>query len=619
MKKIIYILAIAVAIISYSCSRDTFFYGDESSAEGCVSFNIGLDAATRADYLQYPYTVCKILIRDTANGNDIVRRYTDIKELPSDLWLVAGSYRIEVYLGENKSQSWDKPYYYGYNDFAITANQTTPPVSVLCTLKSTVVKVLYAHSIVEHFNAGGYQTDVMIGDTFDEAGANKLTYTESKDGYFNFPDGQNKISFRFNGQLKDGGSKVFTREGFELDADKLHGYRHTLEFSYTVVEPDKGYITLNVKVEEETTTDDVMGIDPDAVIAEGAKEMSKKETAAAVWNGESKLTAYSTAEDKSNIKIEYRKGEAVRADDWTVLDTYEDDEDNYYYAMLPLEPDTRYEYRLTVNGEQDGDICTLTTPAYVQIPGGGFEEWSTQGKAPSPYIDANNQWWDTGNSAAADYGVVLTTGRSGGRPGTQGAMCAELVSKYAVIKLAAGNIFIGKFLALDGTDGVVAFGKPLDFTFRPKAVTFWCKCKVGNINRVKNTPPNGAKEGDPDCVNVYVCLTNMGGPHIVNTKKPETYMSFDEPLKTISYCTNVNGKNSTNDKDNGRVIAYKSWDYYDTDEDWHKVTLELDYNEEYDDVAPNYLMFTASANKYGDYYTGCDSNELLIDDVEFVY
>ena len=92
-----------------------------------------------------------------------------------------------------------------------------------------------------------------------------------------------------------------------------------------------------------------------------------------------------------------------------------------------------------------------------------------------------------------------------------------------------------------------------------------------------------------------------------------------ENIKTISYCTNINGKNSSNDKSDGQVIAYGVWDNTSTKNEWTEITIDLTYNEEYEGVVPNYLMITASASKYGDYFTGSNGSEMYLDDFELVY
>ena len=609
----------AAAVVLCSCESDTSFY---EKGDGCVSFNIGINDATRVSgYEGYPYSVCKILIKDTKNNDATVRKYTNIGDLPSELWLVEGDYKVEAYLGEKVAQSWGTKYYYGEAPFKITKGQTAESVNVVCGIYNTLIEVVYAPDIEEHFEAG-YRTNVMIGDGISEKenakdGDGVLVYTESREGYFNFPDGEDTFSFCFKGNLKSGGD-IHKEDVITLDAGEIHGYRHKITFKYSVEDPDEGYIKIKITSTPLVDEDISVGIDPDAVPAEGIKEVSALELGKGIWNGEIKLTAYSQ-EDPSLVKIQYRTETLTRVENWLELPTTPDG-DNYYSATIIPTPNTRYHYRLAVNGEQVGEEYTLDAPAAPQIPNGGFEEWHTSGKIINPYASGGEQWWDSGNTAAANYiGSNTTNDSSAPHSGTYSA---KLASKNAVIKLAAGNIFIGKFAGITTKlEGVVAFGKPFPFKFRPKALRFYYKSQNGAINRTLNSvtdAPNVSKDKDPN--ELYVMLCQMGGPHIVNTDASQRVTLINPAAKTISYCTATSfDKNSSNDKSDGKVIAYGVWNNTETTKEWTVYELTLNYNDDYEGEVPNYLMLTASASKYGDYYMGCDSNELELDDVEFVY
>lgn len=742
MKKFIYTIAIFAAAASMSsCINDNADCSDLSAGEGAASITIGVAETTRASVNADTYPGTDSDIRIYNAQHELVRRYTALADMPAEVWLLEDSYTLDVTLGRKVSPTFDFPYYHGNGEFAIRKDVKTS-VNVDCKLQNTVVKVNFDKSIRQNFDE--FSVKVAAGDKF--SANNSLTYDESnlnRFGYFILPSGDNKISFRFDGELfDDAGSVTKTYEGIALASDKLNGYCHEINIKYTASAPtdDNGYLSWTVKVTVLDTDDfdDIFSINPSPkpeisgedwdmsetkIITEGATYLIsspdsdiKKLTvscdngvekiiddcsagdkgdgisiayvtdeeektrageggdarnimlifsqeyfngavsggehtlrirayssetvfgegfskivtqgafavtpaAAAVdrWQGKGEFSAYVfDGSSASRIEIKYRKKSTAN---WTTATATAAEGYIYKIYDAAVNANTEYEYQLLIDGKEIGAVKSEKTENGPQIPNGGFEEWSTQGSARSPYLydTEENQWWDTGNVAAASYVGNITNDKSDSRPESSGTKCAELTSKWALIKIAAGNIFIGKFVALDGIDGVVAFGKPFTFTYRPKAVRFWYKSKIGNINRVKNTPPNGAKSGDPDCANVYVCLTNMGGPHIVNTSKSETYMSFDNGIKTISYCTNVNGKNSTNDKTDGHVIAYYSWDNYETKSEWTMMELPLTYNDEYGDEMPNYIMITASANKYGDYYTGCDSNEMLLDDFELVY
>lgn len=629
MKKVIYILTIlAVAMASFSCSREEVYWNTSTAAEGAVSLNIGVESATRADWSAYPFTNCVIRIYSTDGEKTLVRKYTDIAELPSELWLVAGHYSIEVYLGEKVAQSWDKKYYFGETSFTVSPKQNTE-VNVKCSIYNTIVRVTYGSSIADNFETG-YRTNVMIGDKFDSSKENAsddglLTYKKSSDGYFNLPSGENNLSFCFKGKLSKGGDEVHFEDTVAIDETQLHGYRHEIIFTYEVEDDTQGYIKVNVTVvPEQLVDDDIFGIDPDWGEEETPSTNNGVSSAKVnEWDSVCALRGiYTDAEGTAGeVKFQYCES---GTESWQDLET--SSEGTTYTAEAPVEPSKRYDYRLTVNGEQVGNIKSVTTKAGAQIPNAGFETWGSYRFSDigdtkailGPYTNATDQFWDTGNHGSATLNKFVTEQSSDSHSGAYSAyLNSQFVGVFTFGKFAAGNIFIGQYLGTNNTDGVIGFGKVFTYTFRPKQLKFYYKGAAGSIDQ-GNGVPGVISKGDTDVNEVYICLCNMGGPHIVDTRYEETFMNL-ENIKTISYCTNINGKNSSNDKSDGQVIAYGVWDNTSTKNEWTEITIDLTYNEEYEGVVPNYLMITASASKYGDYFTGSNGSEMYLDDFELVY
>ena len=622
MKKVIYILTIlAVAMASFSCSREEVYWNTSTAAEGAVSLNIGVESATRADWSAYPFTNCVIRIYSTDGEKTLVRKYTDIAELPSELWLVAGHYSIEVYLGEKVAQSWDKKYYFGETSFTVSPKQNTE-VNVKCSIYNTIVRVTYGSSIADNFETG-YRTNVMIGDKFDSSKENAsddglLTYKKSSDGYFNLPSGENNLSFCFKGKLSKGGDEVHFEDTVAIDETQLHGYRHEIIFTYEVEDDTQGYIKVNVTVvPEQLVDDDIFGIDPDWGEEETPSTNNGVSSAKVnEWDSVCALRGiYTDAEGTAGeVKFQYCES---GTESWQDLET--SSEGTTYTAEAPVEPSKRYDYRLTVNGEQVGNIKSVTTKAGAQIPNAGFENWSQDGRILYPYASGGEQWWDSGNTGAANFIGSNTTNETDARPESSGTTSVKLSSKWALLKLAAGNVFLGKFAGITtSTDGVVAFGKVFPYNYRPKALRFWYKSSVGEINRGSGAPD--VARGDPDPNEIYIMLCQMGGPHIVNTSSSQRATLVNPAATTISYCTATSSdRSSTNDKSDGKVVAYGVWNNTESQGDWKMAEIEIKYNEEYKDEMPNYLMMTASASKYGDYYVGCDQNMLQLDDIELVY
>lgn len=336
------------------------------------------------------------------------------------------------------------------------------------------------------------------------------------------------------------------------------------------------------------------------------------------WNDGAQLRAYVFDEAAADVKILYRER---GTEEWIEAAAAASIQGGVYAAPATLRPNTPYECRLhfgqkPVNGASEQRIEVLGP----QVSNAGFEIWS--GSAPLlPYASEADQWWDTGNHGAATLGGNVTTHVSDPRPGSTGTKAACLDSQFVGLgslgKFAAGNLFIGKYGGTNGTNGVIAFGKPFDFAHRPRQLTFWYKGTVGTIDRSDGNiaPPVG--KGDTDVAQVYICLCKMTGPHIIDTRDKDTF--FDPASTTVSYCTGEINKSSKNDRTDGRIIAYGLWENQVSSAGWTKITVPLIYHEEWEGDVPTYLMLTASASKYGDYFAGSTGSVMYLDDFELVY
>ncbi len=336
------------------------------------------------------------------------------------------------------------------------------------------------------------------------------------------------------------------------------------------------------------------------------------------WNarGEGKAVVFDP--EAGDVKIGFRK---VGEENWTLLPAVAGADDIRTAEIAGIEADTRYECRLFFGDEPVNGTLQTATGIGPQVYNAGFEVWT--GSSPlMPYTsetDRNDQWWDTGNHGSSTMNKNVTTNVNDPRPGSAGTTSACLNSQFVGLgsfgKFAAGNIFVGKYLGTNNTDGVIGFGKPFAFTYRPRQLKFWYKGTVGSVDYAGGS----VSKGDADVNQVYICLCRMDGPHVVDTRYSDTFLNFAANSKTMSYCTSLNGKSSANDRDDGRIIAWAEWNNTQSQADWTEIVLDLHYNEEYEGEVPTYLMLTASASKYGDYFAGSASSIIYLDDMELVY
>ena len=361
------------------------------------------------------------------------------------------------------------------------------------------------------------------------------------------------------------------------------------------------------------------GIAEARMVSSGVSSLASLPSAQDKWNAKGEIAAYVYIPSPTEVKIEYREKDVQPA--WTSCDATTSGGTNIYTAQVTgITAGHTYEYRLVVNGEQTGATRTTAISGGWQIPNGGFEIWGKGGKNGNvicPY-DGGDQWWDTGNHGSSTMSVNVTTEEKQGKKGS----AAYLNSQLVVIKFAAGNIFVGKYIdteikSLSETNGIIEFGHPFTPEYRPKKVTFWYKGTVGTIDRTdgKDAP---VKKDDSDVAQFYVLLcSNMTGPHIVYTGDVSTFMNFD--ISTISYTSAANPDiNSRNDKTDGHIVAKAVWENTESKSDWTLIEIPLTYTE-YADEMPNYILVTASASKYGDYFAGSTSSDMYIDEVTFEY
>ena len=327
------------------------------------------------------------------------------------------------------------------------------------------------------------------------------------------------------------------------------------------------------------------------------------------WSGKARVLAYVTNSTAQNVQVKYRKS----GGEWqsVAASSLSESEACLWEAKLPLDVKADYEFYWCYDGKDNlaAANATFSTPDAPQIPNGGFEEWS--GECPLlPYT--SEQWWDTGNHGSATLDTNVTNySTEHVRPGSTGRYSAYLKSQYVAMagigKFASGNIFFGKYLGTDGTNGIIGFGQEYKFVYKPKKLVVWYKGAVGTSDYAGGD----LAKGESDKSQIYVWLCNWTGRHAVNTADSSTFVN---PTDTKT--------------DEGNVIAYGEWSRTivknvddGSDSGWIKLEIPITYREGkgFDDVVPNYLVISCAASAYGDYFAGSTSSYMYVDDIEFVY
>lgn len=268
-------------------------------------------------------------------------------------------------------------------------------------------------------------------------------------------------------------------------------------------------------------------------------------------------------------------------------------------TLTGLTGSTTYNYRVSVDGVP-GTEQSFTTVAAAELPNGGFEDWSegyTQsGNAFQVPNKAGEAFWGTGNEGSMTMesigNVTYPTSES------VSGQAALLESKYAIIKLAAGNLFTGEFgFDPDHTlDGQLTFGRP--FTSFPTALSLYYKYTSATIDQIgQNVGSLADLEGQPDMCHIYIALT-------------------DKQYTIKNWSGNNGNYRQLFDKDDSGIIAYGEFISDESTFSYQRIEIPIEYRA---NRTPKYIIIVASSSRYGDYYIGGVGSKLWIDEMELVY
>lgn len=301
---------------------------------------------------------------------------------------------------------------------------------------------------------------------------------------------------------------------------------------------------------------------------------------------------YGEAEANKTNTIQYRiKGDT----EWTeVPENWLTHNGGDFYARITgLMPNTTYEARAMSDGAP-GEALEFTTGSVLQIPGSNFDNWWLDGKVWCPWAEGGTQYWDTGNKGATTLGPSNTTPTDDTVDGS--GQAARLETKFVGIgiigKLAAGNIFVGKYVRTDGTNGVLSFGQ--EFKERPTKLTGYYKYTTAPISSTTAGFEN--LKGQPDSCIVWVALIDSPEPFEIRTNPSNRQLFDPNGDYVVAYGNMVTGQD---------VSAYAPFE------------ITLDYKST--SRVPNYILVTASASQYGDYFTGGNGAVLYLDNFELKY
>ena len=210
-------------------------------------------------------------------------------------------------------------------------------------------------------------------------------------------------------------------------------------------------------------------------------------------------------------------------------------------------------------------------------------------------------WWDTGNKGSSTMGKNVTTVDTDYKhTGNQSLLLSsQFVGIGSIGKFAAGNVFAGKYLKTEGTDGILGFGRP--FTSRPTKLKGYIKYNCGVVDKGGDKITNGQN----DIGTVYVALTDGDG------------VAYDDGSKWSCIIKTKTGQ--LFDKNASNVFAYGEMILNESTEGDGLIPFEIELDYKSTDRIPTRIVIVASASYYGDFFQGSTSSKMWLDDITLEY
>lgn len=265
MKKSAYIIVLFLvyALIFASCEREQYPNEEgnkvENVSEGQINLaslklTINANATTRSGIDTKDYII-RIYNRD--NGNRLVQEWK-YSEMPEIFSLKVGNYTIAAFSHNVLPAEFDRPYYYGKEDFEITKDQITDIVNLQCVLRSIMVTVEYDEKL-QALLGNDIKANVTLGQ-----GSLDFVKDETRAGYYQaISENANVITTRLTGTVE--GESVDISKGFpQVKAGAHKIIRYTLKDVDESGNAEGGNANISIRIDVTcTTVEENIIVDPD--------------------------------------------------------------------------------------------------------------------------------------------------------------------------------------------------------------------------------------------------------------------------------------------------------------------------------------------------------------------
>lgn len=329
------------------------------------------------------------------------------------------------------------------------------------------------------------------------------------------------------------------------------------------------------------------------------------------WSGFSILKGrYFSRTAPEGITFQYKE---KSASDWIEIAPGLIDVDpntlTFSYRLNHLNLNTEYVFRATsdkdkADGKTAAEIEFTTYASENVLKNMNLDSWYADGAAWFPNASSSSaDWvWDTANGGTKALSVYPTNPESSiVAVAGDGKKAAKMVSQYAKIKFAAGNIYTGKFVDVDLANAGAELDWGLPFDSRPLALRGWIRYEPATVTEHIGAGYEFMKD-KPDIGQVQIFLTDWTEPFRIkaNSSSPR-FVDFTADY-ILAHGEFLTDRNTTQME--GNVNGYIQF------------VIPLEYRTL---KQPNYIVISGAASRYGDYFTGGDGSTMYLDELELIY
>ena len=314
----------------------------------------------------------------------------------------------------------------------------------------------------------------------------------------------------------------------------------------------------------------------------------------------------------SDLKLQYRHAGGQWIDFVPSVESQfvvDQEKKSFKAYICGLQPSSSYEVRIVTADEEILPV-SKTTEAAAQLYNFNFDDWYQNGKVWYAYLQDSSspRIWDSANKGttmAGDSNTVPGTASGEYKAGKSVKMTTIWVNAVGITKLAAGNIYTGRYNSTVGTTGAdLDWG--VEFKSRPLGFKGWYRYDSKSINH--SSSGYDSYEGQADLCQIQIVLQDAGQPYFV---VPTTYngVSINGPTLDRSVYCDLSTHSS--------VIARGIRNYSDTGGAFKQITLPFTYRSV--TRIPTHAVVTFSSSYLGDYFTGADGATMWADEFEYIY